>query len=106
MAGSGTITVDGVVYPTHAGQVYLVEGAKPHAVGALTDHVLLAVGSPHKAPDAPDRMALVEYAALATVFPALTCLICNKRAVLPAALHNVDCPHCPCAACAATGGPV
>ena len=48
LAGEGTITYDGVVYPTRAGQIYMIEGEVPHAVGAVTEHVILAAGSPHK----------------------------------------------------------
>src|SRR5262245_8434145 len=47
VAGFGTIAVGGRVYATQAGEVYMIAGSEPHAVGAVSDHVILAVGSPH-----------------------------------------------------------
>jgi hypothetical protein len=99
LAGEGTISYRGVVLPTHAGETYLLEGLEPHAVGAITDHVILAVGSPHKAIDAPDRMTLVAYEAIAANFDHLHCLICDIEARLPDRLHHRGCPHCPCHDC-------
>jgi quercetin dioxygenase-like cupin family protein len=99
IAGKGTITYDGVVYPTRAGQIYLVEGLVPHAVGAITDHVILAAGSPHKAVDAVDRMALVDYEEVVSEIGDLHCLICDIVAPAPTRLHDVQCPHCPCPEC-------
>jgi quercetin dioxygenase-like cupin family protein len=99
LAGEGTITYRGAVHPTRAGQIYLIAGAEPHAVGAITDHVILAVGSPHRAIDAPDRMVLVAYEAVTADFDRLHCLICDLQAVLPARLHDAGCPHCPCGSC-------
>lgn len=64
IGGEGTVTFGDKVYPTRAGQIYMIEGEVPHAVGAVTDHVILAVGSPHKAIDSEDRMTLVEYTAI------------------------------------------
>ncbi|MGW2651185.1 cupin domain-containing protein [Streptomyces sp. NPDC001393] len=100
VGGEGTITYDGRVYPTRAGQVYLVEGEVPHAVGAITDHVIVAVGSPHKEIDAEDRMAPVPYEEVIAPDGDLTCLICDVSAVVPERLHGLDCPHCPCRECA------
>jgi len=77
IAGKGTITYEGRIYPTGPGQVYMIEGAVPHAVGAIEDHLILAVGSPHRAIDAADRMSLVEYKAVATAFGELMCLVCD-----------------------------
>jgi quercetin dioxygenase-like cupin family protein len=99
LAGQGTITYDGVVYPTRAGQIYLIEGRVPHAVGAITDHVILAAGSPHRAVDSVDRMALVDYEEVISPIGDLTCLICDKVAPAPTRLHDEDCPHCPCPTC-------
>lgn len=99
LAGEGTITYDGVVYPTRAGQIYLVEGLVPHAVGAVTDHVILAAGSPHKAVDAEDRMALVDYEEVVSPVGDLHCLICDQVAPSPLRLHDLGCPHCPCHDC-------
>jgi quercetin dioxygenase-like cupin family protein len=99
VAGTGTITYDGRVYETEAGQTYLVEGGVPHAVGAITDHVILAVGSPHRPVDADDRMEAVAYEEVIAPDGDLTCLICDRTAVAPSRLHDVDCSHCPCADC-------
>lgn len=96
VAGEGTVTVDGLIYPTRAGQVYMVEGAVPHAVGAITDHVLLAVGSPHRNIDAADRMTLTDYAAIAATMGDLHCLVCDGGPQgTPEALRQLGCPHTP-----------
>lgn len=99
LGGEGTITYDGRIYPTMAGQIYMVEGAKPHAVGALTDHVILAVGSPHRPVDSEDRMALVEYQAVTAELGNLHCLLCERHATRLQRLHEVGCRHCPCPQC-------
>ena|SRR5437763_5231868 len=99
LGGEGTITYDGVVYPTRAGQIYLIEGRVPHAVGAITDHVILAAGSPHKSVDAADRMALVDYEEVISPIGDLTCLICDTVAPAPTRLHDEGCGHCPCHEC-------
>lgn len=99
LGGQGTITYGGTVYPTRAGEIYMVEGQVPHAVGAITDHVILAVGSPHRPVDASDRMALVDYEAVVADLGDLHCLICDARARRPSRLHDTGCPHCPCREC-------
>lgn len=99
VGGLGTITYDGHIYPTQAGQVYMVEGEVPHAVGAITDHVILAVGSPHKAVDDTGRMQPVAYREVLAELGSLTCLICQKTATYPTLPHDIGCTHCPCAAC-------
>ncbi|MFJ8814017.1 cupin domain-containing protein [Amycolatopsis thermoflava] len=99
-AGIGTITYAGRTHETRAGQVYLIEGEVPHAVGAITDHVILAVGSPHRAIDAEDRMAPVPYEEVVSLDGELCCLICDVITSAPRRPHDVGCPHCPCHACA------
>lgn len=99
IAGKGAITYDGKIYGTVAGQVYLVEGAVPHAVGAITDHVLLAVGSPHKSVDALDRMTSVAYDEVLAPDGDLHCLICDIRSWPTKRVHELGCPHCPCTTC-------
>jgi quercetin dioxygenase-like cupin family protein len=99
IGGRGTLTYDGVIYPTQAGQVYCIEGQVPHAVGAITDHVILAVGSPHKAVDDPERMIPVEYQAIVAATASVTCLICQRTTWLPEHMHDRGCPHCPCLVC-------
>lgn len=103
VGGAGTITLGGLVQPTQAGEVYLVPGAVPHAVGAITAHVILAVGSPHTALDHPERMQLVAYQAVTAELGNLHCLVCDRQSRHPARLHDVGCPHCPCGACVGTG---
>jgi quercetin dioxygenase-like cupin family protein len=103
VGGVGTITYDGRVYETHAGQTYLVEGEVPHAVGAITDHVIVAIGSPHKPVDADDRMEAVAYEEVIAADGDLTCLICDLTALAPQRLHAVGCGHCPCADCVGDG---
>jgi quercetin dioxygenase-like cupin family protein len=99
IGGQGTITYDGVIYPTRAGEIYLVAGEIPHAVGAITGHVILAVGSPHQPVDSPHRMTPVAYEAVTSELNDLHCLICDLRAGAPRRLHEMGCPHCPCEAC-------
>jgi quercetin dioxygenase-like cupin family protein len=100
LGGRGTITYNGRVHPTEAGEVYLVEGAVSHAVGAITDHVILAVGAPHKAVDSHERMAVVSYVEVLSEIADLHCLICDLKSALPDYLHDVGCEHCPCHTCA------
>jgi quercetin dioxygenase-like cupin family protein len=95
VGGEGTITYDGRVYATHAGQVYFVEGAVPHAVGAITDHVLLSIGTPHRAVDATDRQTPQEYESILANFATLECGICGVEAHAPKRLADLGCPHCP-----------
>jgi quercetin dioxygenase-like cupin family protein len=104
VGGQGTITYRGVIYPTHAGQVYMVEGRVPHAVGAITDHVILAVGSPHVPVDSPERMAPVEYQDVLTpIHGQLTCRICDVSTAGRRPIHEQGCQHCPCPECVNTG---
>jgi quercetin dioxygenase-like cupin family protein len=103
IGGLGTITCDGAIYPTRAGEIYMIDGEAPHAVGAITDHVLLAVGAPHVAVSSPERMSAAPYRAMTTRIDDLHCLICNVHAVYPRVPHELECPHCPCVACSAGG---
>jgi quercetin dioxygenase-like cupin family protein len=103
LGGRGTITYGGHVHPTEAGEVYLVEGSVSHAVGAITDHVILAVGAPHMPVDSEARMSLVDYDEVHTPVGDLNCLVCEARSQLPNYLHDVGCAHCPCQSCAGTG---
>lgn len=99
VGGEGTITYDGVVYPTRSGDLCMIDGHVPHAVGARTDHVILAVGSPHRPVDAIDRMEPVEYREVLSDFGDLRCLTCGIESAFPRMLHDVACPHCPCSEC-------
>lgn len=95
LSGRGTITVNGMIIQTSAGQVYLVEGAVPHAVGAITDHVILAVGAPHRRLESPGRQVLTAYSALLTPPGTITCVICGVCAQSDGELTALDCPHSP-----------
>jgi quercetin dioxygenase-like cupin family protein len=101
IGGEGTITCGGQILPTRAGDVFMIEGQVPHAVGAITDHVILAVGSPHRPIDAADRMTEVDYEEIVTDIHTLHCLICDLHSQLPDRLHQRGCPHCPCPECRA-----
>lgn len=103
IGGLGTITCDGAIHPTRAGEIYMIEGAVPHAVGAITDHVLLAVGAPHVSVSSPERMSTAPYRAVTTRIDELHCLICHVHAVYPRVPHELGCPHCPCVACSMGG---
>jgi len=61
LAGQGTISVDGVTYDIEPGDIYMVDGMVPHAVGARTDHVLVSIGSPHKPVASPERMTWTDW---------------------------------------------
>ena len=99
VGGKGTITYQGKIHATRAGDIYLIEGSTPHAVGAITDHVIIAVGAPHRPIDSPDRMRLVAYDAVTTDIHDLHCLICDVHATFPDRLHDEGCEHCPCDEC-------
>ncbi len=99
VGGKGTITYEGEIHPTEAGQVYLIDGQKPHAVGAITDHTILAVGSPHRPVDSPDRMKIVQYEEVLSDISTLHCLIDDIRVEGEERLHEKGCSHCPCPNC-------
>jgi quercetin dioxygenase-like cupin family protein len=99
IGGYGTITYDGRIYPTKAGEIYMVEGGVPHAVGAVTEHVILAVGAPHRPVGSADRMTPVEYDAIEAEIGKLECLICGVSVAAPERLHAAGCRHCPCPDC-------
>ncbi len=103
IGGEGTVTYGGKIYPTRAGQIYMIDGNTPHAVGAVTDHVILAVGCPHRAIDAADRMEITEYASVMVDQEELHCLICNTKAVFSQCIHELGCPHCMCPDCTIPG---
>jgi len=71
LSGEGTISVAGKTYTVRQGDIYMVEGAVPHAVGAVTDHVILAIGSPHKSVGSKDRMTFVDWKGKAVDAPVL-----------------------------------
>ncbi len=61
--GTGTITIGQVTYHVKPGDLYMVDGLIPHAVGAGDDpHVLVAIGAPHKPIDSTERMEFTDWA--------------------------------------------
>jgi quercetin dioxygenase-like cupin family protein len=62
LQGTGTITIGEVTYHVRPGDLYMVDGQVPHAVGAgEEDHVLMAIGAPHKPVTSPERMQLTDW---------------------------------------------
>lgn len=62
LAGTGTISVGEVTYEVEPGDFYMVDGLTPHAVGAGPEgHVLIAIGSPHKPIQSPERMTFTDW---------------------------------------------
>jgi quercetin dioxygenase-like cupin family protein len=95
IAGYGTITADGVISRTVPGTVYMIEGAVPHAVGAITDHMLLSVGSRHRPLTSADRQELVPFSALLSAQESITCSICSVTANSRSGLVEQGCTHAP-----------
>ncbi len=103
--GRGTITYNGKVYSSDAGDIYIIEGEVPHAVGAITDHAIVAIGAPHAPIDSDERMEPVEYESVTTDLKDedMVCLICEKEARSGERLHEKGCSHCPCYDCIGMG---
>jgi perosamine synthetase len=100
LAGHGTVTYGGQVHGTTPGDIYLIEGGVPHAVGAVTDHVILAVGAPHRPVDSTDRQTLTAAEALTAPDGRIVCQVCGVSVAAPERLCDRGCDHCPCGACA------
>ena len=66
-----------------------------HAVGAITDHVILAVGAPHRPVDDPRRQVLVEYDAIRGDTGIVTCGLCSLTAPSLPELAASGCAHVP-----------
>lgn len=59
LQGTGTLTLDGTAHPTSPGDLLMVEGEIPHAVGTGPEgQGILAFGSPHTPLDSPQRMTV------------------------------------------------
>ena len=70
LAGTGTISVGEVTYKVVPGDFYMVDGLTPHAVGAGDEgHILVAIGSPHKPIQSPERMTFTDWDGNPTVTP-------------------------------------
>jgi hypothetical protein len=73
----------------------MVDGAVVHAVGAITDHMILSIGTPHRRLDSEDRQSLTAYAALLNPFGSIHCLICDVSADGGEELEALGCTHSP-----------
>lgn len=63
LEGKGTISIGRKTYHVVEGDIYMVAGMIPHAVGAASDshHVLAAIGAPHRPIDSPNRMTATDW---------------------------------------------
>ncbi|MCD0451619.1 cupin domain-containing protein [Actinocorallia sp. API 0066] len=95
VGGRGTITAAGEILETAPGQAYLVAGLQPHAVGAISDHVLLSVGVSHRALDSADRQTLVPFSDLLAADGLIRCRVCGLSAPGEHALRRLGCGHAP-----------
>lgn len=95
VGGRGTITAAGEILETSPGLVYMVDGAQPHAVGAITDHVLLSVGVAHQQLDSEERQELRPFDDLLTDNGYIVCRICGVRAQSDTGLRDLGCSHAP-----------
>lgn len=94
VSGYGTLADSDGVHLTAPGDLLLIPGELPHAVGAAHEaQTILAIGAPHKVTADPLRMTTVD--APWTLF----CHICHKQGDGVAPLHVFGCPHCPCPSC-------
>lgn len=63
IAGPGTFSLAGEIYDVNPGDLSMIEGHVPHAVGNPYEqaHVLLAFGAPPRELDADDRMTVTDW---------------------------------------------
>ena len=63
LAGRGTFSLNEETYEVEPGDLSMIEGSVPHAVGNPFEqpHVLLAVGCPHRELDSEDRMTVTDW---------------------------------------------
>lgn len=94
VGGRGTITAAGEIVETAPGLVYMVDGAQTHAVGAITDHVLLSVGVAHQPLESGSRQELRPFEELMTDGH-LICRICDCKARSADELLAAGCSHSP-----------
>lgn len=93
LEGLGALTDHNGIHRTHPGDLLLIPGDLPHAVGGGPHgQRLLAIGAPHRVTADPLRMTAVN--------PPweLTCHICGCEGYTRP-LHQQGCPHCPCPEC-------
>lgn len=95
IAGLGTFSLAGEVYEVKPGALSMVEGSVPHAVGNPYDqpHVLLAIGSPPRELDAPDRMKVMHWNGEPVHVDESTGCTCDSETpMLLGYNHADDCP--------------
>ena len=63
ISGRGTFSLAGTTHEVDVGDLSMIEGAVPHAVGNPYDqpHVLIAIGCPPRELDAEDRMTVCDW---------------------------------------------
>ncbi|MEI8103672.1 MAG: cupin domain-containing protein [Candidatus Moraniibacteriota bacterium] len=57
--GTGTLVYGDERHPMFAGMIYLVPSNIPHAIEAITELVLVAIGNDHKPANSEDRLSLI-----------------------------------------------
>jgi quercetin dioxygenase-like cupin family protein len=57
--GKGVLTYNGEKYDLFPGMIYLVPSNVPHAIEALTELVLVAIGNDHRPADSEERLDVV-----------------------------------------------
>ena len=94
LEGLGSLASATGIHLTRPGDLLLIPGDEPHAVGGgAHGQRILAIGAPHRVTADPLRMTAVS--------PPWE-LACHIDALQPPPgqpLHTVDCLHCPCPEC-------
>jgi mannose-6-phosphate isomerase-like protein (cupin superfamily) len=57
--GKGILTYKNEQHPMYEGMIYLIPSNIPHAIEAVTELILVAVGNDHRPADSPDRLDIV-----------------------------------------------
>ncbi len=58
--GNGTLVYEDDRYPMFPGMIYLVPSNVPHAIEAISELVLIAVGNDHRPADSYERLEIVQ----------------------------------------------
>lgn len=95
IGGRGSVTVAGEIVETSPGDIYLVDGMRPHAVGAITDHLLLSVGVWHNPIDSSHRQETVDFDSLLSADGSIHCQVCGAVAGGEIELREGGCAHGP-----------
>ncbi len=57
--GTGVLTYEETKHDMYEGMIYLVPSNIPHAINAITELVLIAIGNDHRAADSNERLEIV-----------------------------------------------